>query len=274
MKKFSLKDRKTRIILLSAPMFLLPLALLAFSIVSGLHSNEPLPEPQLNSSIPKADEKGNLIALSKWKTYENQSAAKNWVNPAVLFTSEDTVPEIQQPKAEIESMLFPLETEVMHEKLIEEQLQKLEGLQQNLERSKEVKRDRNPEQKTEAYSQREAPEEIAKLEQLMQKMEEKKALPDPELLQLENLLDKIMMLQYPERFEQEQTAGASKNLFVVKPQQSEEHYRIDYGQESGFFGLSDGPEMEVTVTESIPAVIDENKKIVSGNSLRDRKSVV
>ncbi len=270
MKKINFKDRKTRIILLSAPMFLLPLALLAFSIMSGMESNEPLPEPQLNSSIPKADEKGNPINLSKWKTYESQSAAKDWVEAVAFFTPEDTVPELPRTGVEVESILFPLGSEAHHEKLIEQQLLKLEKLQQQLEK---------PDQEAavgiitgsslNVPTRREAPEEIQKLEQLMHKMEEKRGLPDPELLQLENLLDKIMMLQFPEKYVDDAvTASKSEELFDVKPQPSEDINRNHFGQENGFFGLSEGPEMEVNVSPSIPAVIDENKKIVSGNSLR------
>lgn len=189
MKKFSFKDRKSRIILLSVPMFLLPLALLAFSIMSGLQGNEPLPEPQLNSTIPKADGKANLLAHSKWKTYENQSGAKDWVHQVALFP-EDTVPVLSTPGNQVESMLFPVGTADNHDKLIEEQLQKLEYLQKQLEGPQQKVQDKKAVQSPDISLHRENPAEIQKLEQLMQKMEEKRALPDPELLQLENLLDK------------------------------------------------------------------------------------
>lgn len=77
------------------------------------------------------------------------------------------------------------------------------------------------------------------------------------------------MLQFPDKYVDDRvTTSAPEELFDVRLQVSDPYYRHDYREENGFFGLSEGPEMEINVVPSIPATIDENKKIISGNSLR------
>lgn len=270
MKKVNFKERKTRIVLLSAPMFLLPLALLAFSIYAGMEKQQTEPEQQLNSSLPQINEKRFEAEFSKTKTYENEKLEKDWFR-AVTFFEEDTVPV----KEASQELGIELERKGLHqdaEKLIEEQLSKLQELQQSINQPEpsELKLSEKPKtlEATDLKASSHKNPEIGKLEEMIDRMEAQKGMPDPELLQLENLLDKIMMLQFPERF-QEEIQMVSSEVFEVSPLSGNTGISASSAQEeAGFFGLSEGPAMQVDVPVAIPAEIDENKKIISGNSLR------
>jgi conjugative transposon TraM protein len=265
MKKINFKDRKFRIALMSAPMFLLPLALLAFTLISGMESSETYSENQLNASIPQVQVPPVADQAGKLKAYENKHILKDRAVQEDYFSGTDTV--VKKPIApQIRSDKVPGPSQ---EHLIDQQLKQLEALEKSLMHPEPVTSNiSGSEKERPKISGRQKDPEMARLEALMERMEQKKSEPDPEMMQLENILDKIMMLQFPQT---QETSVVNGQLFEVKAAGAQDwDARSMEPEGNGFFGLSENIIPETELTPAISAMVDENKKIISGNSIRMR----
>ncbi|GAB2632861.1 conjugative transposon protein TraM [Belliella aquatica] len=113
--------------------------------------------------------------------------------------------------------------------------------------------------------------DIDRLEALMEKLHNKHLEPDPELLQLEGLMDKVLALQYPDRFAPPVSEGVGEKPFFsvhTKTEALKNENEVVGEEENGFFGLGSLEQMVVPVPASFPAIIGEDKQLVSGSSIK------
>ncbi|MDX5479646.1 MAG: hypothetical protein LPJ98_14460, partial [Cyclobacteriaceae bacterium] len=186
--------------LASAPMFLVPLALLAFSIYTGMGFNKSseivqqgliteLPDPLVQkSSVPQ-----------KWESYEMETS-KIFEDIVPL----GIVPEDKEQDLVLEEFQMPVgqqsfqKAALGQEKLLESRLAALTALESSLHGDPLAKTPDREKELPVLDQRRGEQQELDKLEQLMGKLAERQFSPDPELQQLEVLLDKIMAIQYPQ----------------------------------------------------------------------------
>ncbi|MCH7415272.1 conjugative transposon protein TraM [Belliella sp. R4-6] len=268
--------------LLFMPVVVIPLLLLGMTFFKGQQLEAEQEYLGINSNLP--DVMLDQTALNKWKTYEleqlkerKEREAKRLDPYTKAITSEENLPV---------TLMLDGENEL---KAQEEQLQeKLQNIMELTQRQPSValppENDRqiiqavqNPDpylRSEQSYGLERASvnEEIDRLEYLMQRMQERHGQPDPELMQLEGLMDKVLALQYPDRYipNLEKTREEVRSAFSVK-QNSEDFNNGQFNgaeeERNGFYGLSSAVGMEVPIPESFPAVVGEDKQVVSGNSL-------
>lgn len=263
-------SRKTRILLASAPMFLVPLALLAFSIYAGMGHTEVgnSIEQGLNTELPKPlQQKASLP--QKWESYQVE-LLPDFSDP-ILETVEE-----HQHGQDIEDAVFVLPdgqksyqmASAEQEKLLESRLAALSALEASFAQK--------PNERPEVIEipamehRRDDRQELDKLEQLMGKLAQRQFAPDPELQQLEVLLDKIMAIQYPQLMQGDldtDTFSTEVPVFEVRLQ-SDIQESVVPEEENGFFGLQEAHATDFPIQPAIPAVIDEDKKVASGNTVR------
>lgn len=263
-------SRKTRILLASAPMFLVPLALLAFSIYAGMGHTEVgnSIEQGLNTELPKPlQQKASLP--QKWESYQVE-ILPDFSDP-ILETVEE-----HQLGQDIEGAVLVLPdgqsayqmASAEQEKLLESRLAALSALEASFAQK--------PEEQSVVMEipamelRKDDRQELDKLEQLMGKLAQRQFAPDPELQQLEVLLDKIMAIQYPQLMQENrniETFSVEAPVFEVRLQ-SDVQGPVIAEEENGFFGLQEARATDFPVQPAIPAVIDEDKKVASGNTVR------
>ncbi|PRY02757.1 conjugative transposon TraM protein [Pontibacter ummariensis] len=142
-------------------------------------------------------------------------------------------------------------------------------------------------------------QDVEKLEQMMQNMARPDRGPDPEMQQLEGMLERILDIQHPERVKERRRehssqivqqsfivqpvsgappvtllqAGTSSSLTTApspivpglpKPETPQAH------AQNGFFGLSDMQGEAAQNANTVEAAVDETQTLTSGNTLRLR----
>ena len=119
--------------------------------------------------------------------------------------------------------------------------------------------------------------DVDRLEQMMHMMNEP-AGEDPEMKQLNGMLDKILDVQYPERVQEKlkQTSQANRGqVFAVSSQTKENNITLlntDHvvsGTTNGFYSLTDATIIEDS-QNAIQAVIHETQTIVDGSTVKLR----
>lgn len=128
--------------------------------------------------------------------------------------------------------------------------------------------------------------DMQRLEQMMASMqtEPDPSEADPEMQQLNGMLEKILDIQHPERLTekiQKQSLTNQKQVFAVTS--SSEPDPVSFlgddsvtinpvsslpFQQNGFFSLDDEP--NVTAQNAIPAVVDQDQQLVTGSTVRLR----
>jgi conjugative transposon TraM protein len=105
--------------------------------------------------------------------------------------------------------------------------------------------------------------DIEKLQRLMSTVRQSNSsASDPELNQINGMLDKIMNIQHPEKLQDSMKRLSEKNKpqsFSVKTSNDEEDT-----SENGFYGLSQGIITEHKKSNAIEAVVEEDQTLVSG----------
>lgn len=118
---------------------------------------------------------------------------------------------------------------------------------------------------------------VDRLEQMMQTMNQPNE-SDPELHQLNGMLDKILDVQHPERVQEKlkQSSDAKKGqLFAVSSKQKENNIslldtdKVDGNTTNGFYSRGDDNAVENT-QNAIQAVVHETQTIVSGSTVKLR----
>ena len=276
------KVNPQKMMLLFMPLVVIPLLLLGMTFFKGQQLEAEQEYLGINSNLP--DVMLDQTALNKWKTYEleqlkerEEREAKRLDPYTKAITSEENIPVNLMLDGESE---LKAQEEQLQEKLqnIMELTQKQHPVALPSENGREKTQDvpiSDPHlERQQSYGLERAAvnEEIDRLEYLMQRMQERHGQPDPELMQLEGLMDKVLALQYPDRYmpDLEKTREEAHSAFSVKQKSKDLNtgqFNIAEEESNGFYGLSSEAGMEVPIPESFPAVVGEDKQVVSGNSL-------
>jgi conjugative transposon TraM protein len=122
--------------------------------------------------------------------------------------------------------------------------------------------------------------EVSKLQNLMQMINAKNNERDPEVSDLNNMLDKVMMIQHPEKMQDSMRKLSEKNktqtFFVSTYPQENTITFLDSQRNSSpsqkiFYGLVEGGDNEEQQKQNaIEAIIPESQTIVSGATIKLR----
>ncbi|MDN3601854.1 conjugative transposon protein TraM [Belliella kenyensis] len=272
-----------KLFLLGLPIIVIPMMLLAMPFLHGGQLLAEDPSSGINSSLP--DVILEETPLNKWSTYDLDQLQKRKVkeekrlDPYADFLQEELEVEDLHPTDLLETNR-PLKAQ---EEQLQEKLQHIIALtsQEDLYQMPKFPRQATPslapslgkvQSQVQSHNQQEMSAEIDRLEYLMQSMQQSLQEPDPELRQLEVLMDKVLALQYPDRYLPEVAAAPSREIlpvFAAKQVKPENHLpdRDVEQEQNGFFGLSSEVIMEVPIPAAFPAVVAEDKQIVTGSSL-------
>jgi conjugative transposon TraM protein len=136
---------------------------------------------------------------------------------------------------------------------------KLEQLKAALNKKQEAKTE-----KYSPYSTGSNNPDLERLQMMMNNMQQRNSnASDPEMTQINNVLEKMMVVQHPEMLQDSMKMIAEKNKPVS--------YAVslnDTSQQQGFYGLSD--DNENNNSNAIEAVVDETQTLVSGAVIKLR----
>ncbi|HEY4876920.1 MAG TPA: conjugative transposon protein TraM [Puia sp.] len=117
--------------------------------------------------------------------------------------------------------------------------------------------------------------ETSRLQSMMDAINTKSNEPDPEVNQLNNMLDKVMLIQHPEKMQDSMKKLSEKNkvqTFVVSTGLSEDNITVmDTSRNhslNSFYGLNDELKSESGTQNSIEAVIPESQTLISGATVK------
>jgi len=131
--------------------------------------------------------------------------------------------------------------------------------------------------------------DVEKLEQMMEMMNDNSAV-DPEIQQMESMLDKILDIQHPERVKEKikaQNLQSKEHLYSVETfngddgvstivpteeNMTEPNYSITSGpqRQNGFFSLEDDMTIEEENGNTIEAIIHDTQELVAGATVKMR----
>lgn len=276
------KLKRQRRFMLVLPLLTLPFVTLAFWALGGGNPDRPVEKsssPGLNITLPEAELSEDTALGDKMSMYQKadkKAALRKEQMRLDPFAEEIEPREKQQenlPKEEAALQSHPsleaMEAEVQ---------QKLTSLQ------KAVDRPAPPVQRASAVpiSRPERPSldaDLDRLEQMMQSMSAP-AAQDPELQQIDGMLEKILDVQHPERVRQkleayrDQRQGKTFAVSRTKNTASENEIPLSErkrapSETNRFYGLEESPSNAVgTVKPAIPAIVHEDQELVSGASLK------
>ncbi len=120
--------------------------------------------------------------------------------------------------------------------------------------------------------------ELDQLQQLMEQIQKSKAAPDPEIQQLEGLMDKILQLQFPDKYPKESITKESDILPLpvdsgILGEPLTDQFPSLESEEAGlngFFGLEAGDRKDVIKNgfrKTIAATVGKTQEIVPGDAL-------
>lgn len=135
-------------------------------------------------------------------------------------------------------------------------------------------------------------QDVNRLEAMMEMMKEP-GEPDPEMQQIEGVLEKILDIQHPERVKEKLNARdreSKANAYAVETADGQDYITLIqqdrfptvmdtaiFRQEifrarggSGFFGLDDGPAAHQSEGNAIEAIIHDTQELVAGSTVRLR----
>ncbi|MGJ1382868.1 conjugative transposon protein TraM [Sphingobacterium siyangense] len=117
--------------------------------------------------------------------------------------------------------------------------------------------------------------EVNRLEQMMQMMGQPQG-QDPEMMEINSMLEKIMDIQNPERVQEKMHKDSQKKrgrVYAVTGKAKENTISVlsehNGGEKSGFFSLDEGTINEAD-QNAIQAVIHENQTLVTGSTVKLR----
>lgn len=280
MKNEKLKDPGKRKMLLILPLLVLPFLTLAFWALGGGKNDGATAQKQvrgLNLQLPDAqlkDDKGEN-KLSYYEQAEKDSAKwRQGMENDPFFQSglNDLT-----PKKEFGYDPYPLQTGNYGDPNEQKVYQKLSELNGHLKNAEEYKT-YSPSQDKRYASNTNASlttEDINRLEEMM-KHSSDPVTKDPEVEQLNGMMDRILDIQHPERVKQRINENSEKNkaqVFAVKG--NTDHYSISLLDTGGgnqpinaFYSVDDGAGAEEQ--NAIEAVIHETQDLVDGSIMKMR----
>ncbi len=281
MKQFRWSRRKQQL-LFAAPLLILPVAAMGFWSIGNLgqHKKETLdslkngtlldvPQAQVSSKgqPDKMDLYANSVFLEDGQPITSVPLNQNWnqqtgdsIQDGAFSSTDDafmnleTANEGSQQAAMLEKSLLALQAQLN---------QQPPSLQEN-------RYENMPSTLTSPISS-----DVERLELLMQKMETGNT-EDPELAQLSSMLEKIILIQHPERLQQEMQEEALALQPAIYGVTSDRDLvprslmldTIVEGEVEGFFGLGDPGEMQLQQEKAIQAEIYGEQTVVNGSTIR------
>lgn len=254
------QERRKGIFLLLLPLLVLPLLFLLNWKMSPVQAADLTPQKGLNTVLPEPQFKevnaSKSEAYAYQKTLDTRKTELSWTLPNLGFGD---LPDQEGPEFEVENLQYPKrfsskQQGVQSQDSVDFGTGEVAGLnreeeliQNRLVQIQEILNspDQGSRELESTVSGRSDPE-ILRLEKLMAEMKNgRDKEPDTELVQLESLMDKIIKIQYPGQFQQENEnhdeilLAMPKEALVLKsepeiPSLNEEVLPV---LENGFFGL-------------------------------------
>lgn len=266
------KFKRQRRFMLVLPLLTLPFVTLAFWALGGGQPDRPTPSdntPGLNMTLPEAKINEDTALGDKMSIY--QKADQKAALRKEQMRMDPFAGELKQPQKEKPQELLPKEGPPIQSqsslKAMETQVeQKLASLQ------KTVDRPAPPVQRSSAIPvtppERPSPSgtDLKHLEEMMQAMSSPSS-PDPELQQIDGMLEKILDVQHPERVRQKLEAyrdwKQGKTFAVNRTENSTRETKIIHSERKStslennrFYGLDE------TATATVETVKPDRKSVV------------
>ena len=281
------------------PVVIIPLLCLIFygMVGAGSGENPVVVNPGFNKILPspRVEEKEGMDKLSLYQKAENDSLSLRSLaqrDPYAISRLTDSA-NLYAPT--VSSMNFKkgkADNPTQGEDKINEQLVLLQKQLSTADRAKSDNKTDVPPDPISAQPD----EQIKRIEQVMQAMQAGTNMPDPEMAQLDNMLDKVLDIQNPSRIKNKLKEESLKNKGKVYPVTISPSYQGDDllptkmnvadsvydkwkdsvtrvyfqpGKTNQFFDL-DGMEEQQAPTNAVSAVIDEEQTLVTGSTLKVR----
>ncbi|MEC5143101.1 conjugative transposon protein TraM [Chitinophaga sp. 212800010-3] len=282
-------ERKKRFLMV-VPVLVLPfVAFLFWSLGGGKGKVAPVANAQgINASLPSAqllkDGPADKMSLYQQADKDSLELREQMRNDPFRQDSEHDPAEISPFASQPGASPAPYESDDANERKVREKLTELEQ-QLRTEPPKPVATAATATESV--YQQKD--EDMARLEAMMQSLSGSTATAgsDPELAQLNGMLEKVLDIQHPERVRDKLKANSSKDKDKVFPIQNQEESQLDdlLAEDStrkkmlsrisaasasitGFYGLEETtPDFS---NNGITAVIHENQTLVSGANVKLR----
>lgn len=276
-----LKKKRQAIFYMLLPVGIVPL-LLFFLYKSGSMELIAAESPSgLNTELPQAinvrSEAGKMEIYQVAEQEERKMKEQRRLDPYIDKVLEKDMPEIEPAGV-------PIGLDKKQE-AIEENLREITKLIEEplLPKSKPVQESN----KTAFLPEPSINPEVEKLEKLLGNITQSQKGPDPEMEHLEGLIDKILLLQYPdmvlenrgERLMEEAAVFEVKSpkrppFPEVKPEYGRLEEDLEHGfvhvESNGFYDLQTASAMEVDLRPAFSAIIAEDKELVTGSSVKLR----
>ncbi|MBW3466841.1 conjugative transposon protein TraM [Arthrospiribacter ruber] len=276
-----LKKKRQAIFYMLLPLGIVPLLLFLLYKSGGMELVAAESPSGLNTELPQAintqAEAGKMEIYQVAEQEEKKLKEQRRLDPYF-----DKVPEREIQEPEAEGMPIGLERKQLAiadnlkeiTKLIEEP-----AMPKNIPAQERKKTLREPESPLNP--------EVEKLEKLLGNITQSQKAPDPEMEHLEGLIDKILLLQYPEMVSESREEGGMEKarVFEVKSAQRPPlpEVRPDIGifesdiekafvpiESNGFYDLNTVSSMELELRPAFQAIIAEDKELVTGASVKLR----
>lgn len=275
---------RKRKMLLVLPVLVLPFITLAFWALGGgsvNQSQKPVTSAGLNLQLPKAhlkdDKSENKLSFYEQADEDSIKLGKEINNDPFLKVegNKDTSFFHQTPASSISSF-NPLPGKDYKDPNEEKVYQKLAQLKEQLNTSN-IKNNSNEVKSPEATSSVNS-EDAERLDHLTSNMNKKDSVEsDPEMNQLNSMMDKILDIQHPERLKeklQEKNINNKEDIFPVNKEPIVSSVSLldtsvkQQNDSNDFFGLED--EHNFKEQNAIEALVHENQTLVNGAVIKLR----
>ncbi|WP_339880165.1 conjugative transposon protein TraM [uncultured Algoriphagus sp.] len=277
MKQLTEKQKKDRKFLLVLPVLTLPFLCLAFWALGGgkhVEEFETASEKGLNMGLPEAYIE--VGSMDKMKSYEeaerkaSQLREQLRMDPFANRLTQDTVPA--KPGNLQESSRLSKTEDALQEKLAD---------LQNLVSNPPVKKDpySSPQLSSPIDKGQDSDlvdQDLKRLESMMAAVVEP-GMEDPEMQRIDNLLDKLLDVQHPQRVEQRLSEARKLELqaaFAVSPEPNGAALQEEVGmgivptERNGFYTLENETRKSFSsIHPAISAQVTRDQEVVSGASI-------
>ncbi len=290
--KHSQKFLKKRKFVMALPILVLPFLTMIFWALGGGKGTPAqamiIESPGLNLELPSAhfnEEEVDKLSLyekaeRELRKFQEEQESDPYFNLAALETEEmqevreqptnqnsstgsgrtkNYNPQKQQP------IIDPNEAKVN---------QKLEQLYRELNKTPERVESNTSQYESTNSSDPQFSSDVKELEKMMEMMN-RGSEPDPEMQQLESMLEKILDIQHPDRVRTKinaQSEQQTKPTFsVTAPTDNTVSllHSANQTDQNSFYGLDDGSESQV-MTNTIEAVVHDTQELVDGSTVKMR----
>ncbi|WP_214072590.1 conjugative transposon protein TraM [Mucilaginibacter sp. dw_454] len=111
--------------------------------------------------------------------------------------------------------------------------------------------------------------QLARLQQSMQQLSGNNE-PDPQMQQMNAMLEKVLDIQHPERLQQQLRQQSLKNKGRVYPVTGPDEIPHSGFTTTGFYGLDDNAVADSSALPAIPAVVQETQTVTTGATIKLR----